>query len=251
MFTLDIGTEPAQIALMVSLLLSLALVLVFARSLWSSKIGCWFLFACLLLPAYKNLEFFRMEPELLTPAGMTDMWVRHIVFYLGQLFFFLFIFRLLAAQTPLGKPKRAKVAAGVLVAAYVAFLLVPTAARAIGTVDIFELPPTPYNILLFATDQGIQHLLAVLFFFLQIAIIRTQQLYVGNDRLKNFVNFCFLANALFILLHVWEYLFETLGLFPFVSDEGGEFGEFLCQLGGVALLFAAGKRVRAFLSPKS
>lgn len=251
MFSLQIGTEPAQLLLMASLALWLALLVKLWRPLYASKTGRWFLLAFMLLPAYKHLQFFRAEPDLLTGAGMTDMWGRHLAFYLGQLFFFLFIFGLMAKYTPAGKPRKAKVAAGLLTAAYVAFLLVPTAARAVGSVDIFALPPTPYNVLLFATDEGIQHLLAILFFFLQIAIVRTQQLYSGNDELKSFVNFCFLANACFIMLHIWEYCFETLGLIPFVSDDAGEAFELVFQFAGLALLYASGKRLIRFLGKKA
>lgn len=221
----------------------LAVLILTAPSAIRTLTGRYFLLALFCLPLYVQLEPIFHAEELLTSYGMFDMWFRHAVFYLGQVFFFLFVFRLLS-KDGIPTARRAKKIGKAVVAAYALFLLLPTAARAAHEIDLFTLDPTPYNILLFLTDQGLQHVLAVLFFFFTIAIIRTQGLYRGYEAVKSVVYAFFVANCFFILLHIWEYAVETQHLLPWLDDEAGEGVEFGIQYVGLILFYLAFRKWR-------
>lgn len=246
MFELNIGTEPEQLLLMGSLVLWTILFLMLVRPLSKTTTGRLFLFAFALLPSYSHLTLFFETEDMLSPAGVFDMWFRHVFFYLGQLFFFLFIFRLLGDGTDARPPRGhtgSKRAAGTVLGLLL-LLLLPSRAEAHHMVDIFALPLTPYNVMLFLTDQGVPHLLVILFFFLKIAIVRTQQLYKGNEAAKQLVYFAFFADVWFIFLHIWEYLTESLHLFSSYVSTYGEPTEYLFQYTGIILLALVARRMK-------
>jgi hypothetical protein len=206
-----------------------------------------FLFLALLcLPLYVHLEPILAAGELLTPYGLFDIWIRHAAFYLGQLFFFLFIFHFvsLTVHRP-GAKRAAKVMSALSIVFFLSLIALTPATHAAHTVDIFEIEQTPYNVLLFITDQGVQHILAILFFFLTIAAIRTQSLYVGRESMKQLLYGFFLANSFFIAIHVWEYMAESQHLFPSLEHEVVELIEFGLQYVALALMFIPIRRVNA------
>ena len=208
-----------------------------------------FLLALLGLTAYSNLQAFLMPDELLTPFGVFDMWFRHACFYAGQLFFFIFLNRIIfwASEDRTKAKRHEKIAV-------VAFLFLatlewfsPHPAMAHHTVSLLVGDLTPYRVLLYLTDQGIQHIVAILFFILSLAILRSESLYAELlpsylERRRVIMPFL-AANTYFILLHVWEFLFESRHLFPFIPDEAGDYVEYAFFFAGMTFLAFAVRRL--------
>jgi hypothetical protein len=240
MFGFYVGFEFGEVLTAVSALLTLAVFVFHRRRVGRGVLRVYFLSSLVLLPAYLNLGLFLRAGELLSPVGVFDMWFRHAVFYLGQLFFFLFVMRLFALQLEKANARTVpKAFARIMTVAYLALLLLPHRAHATHSVNLFDPGPTPYGVLLFLTDQGIQHLLAVLFFFVTAAVIRAQSLYAGLGPVKRVLNAFMLANACFILLHLWEYFTESLHLFPLTPETLGAAIEYAFQFGGILLMHRA------------
>lgn len=228
MITFNVGLELEQLLILGSVVLWAIFFFLSLRRQCPAK--AYYLLALGLLPAYLNWKLF-LDPEgLLTPLGLFDMWFRHLFFYSGQLFFFLFVLNLFNIK--IGRIQKT-----LMVLAYLFLLILPTAARAFHSVNILEIPATPYNLLLFLTDQGVQHILAIIFFFLTIAIVRTKSMYPGLGALNPFMIWLFIANGFFILIHIWEYLAESLHFFGFLSHDLVESIEFVFQYAGLLLLY--------------
>lgn len=246
MFTLNIGTDIEQIVTLASVVLSIGLTVFAWKKVSKPHPQTFFRLAVILLPMYVNLKLFFAADTLLSPAGMFDIWFRHIFFYIGQWCFFQFVLKWFSAHLDATQAKTTNAVRHFGTLLFLAFLLMPHMAHASHTVKIFELPLTPYNVLLFVTDQGLQHILAILFFFFTIAITRTQAQYAGLQPLKRVLYAFFVANGFFIMTHVWEYLFESQHLFSFVDYGAGEIFEGVLQFLALFLFYRAIRRFQTF-----
>lgn len=179
----------------------------------------------ILLSSYKNLELFLHPSVMLSPYGIFDMWFRHFFFYLGQAYIFIFIthlFYLITKREGLElslnnfKVSYKNIVIGSFTLFFVFFIII------YQSLKISEIPPTLYNVTYFITERGITHIMALIFFFLTIAVIRTYSLHSSYKIVSNFLKWFFVANSFFIFLHVFEYLKETLGFFPSITDRAGE-----------------------------
>jgi hypothetical protein len=229
----------------ISIVLSLFLFFYSKSSLHRSVYSRYFLWITFLLPSYINLKILMHPEEILSPIGIFDMWFRHLSFYLGQWFIVLFLAVFFENyisddKGPSVKPNNTKFILPTLF-----FIIVPTVIVSLAWMNINSTPITPTSFMYFITERGVQHILALLFFFSTAAYVRTLSLYPRYAAVKNFFNWFFLANMFFIFLHIFEYTQETLHLFPSISDEAGENAEAFIQYTAILLLiFSATKLSR-------
>ena len=215
----------------------LALIVLRAKTDWPMKM--YLMLLILFLPMYKNLEFFSHPAEMLSPEGIHDMWVRHIAFYIAQLFLFLFIVRIFdrtlekEISTTHTKMPIAIMSGGLGVFFVIIMLFT------YELLKLSNLPFTLHNINYFLTEHGIQHIVVLVFFFFSLATIRTYSLYPSYAPIRNFLVPLVLASGCFVSLHVFEYFNETLHLFPLVTNALGEDIEFIFQYVGLGVLGVA------------
>src|SRR3989338_9269952 len=138
MFTLNIGFEFEQILLLISLLMWMV-ILVASRQAPVGEARLPFFLVLVFLPSYLHWKFFIESDYLLTAFGVFDIWFRHLSFYIGQFFFFLFVTKLLLHHVE--GPERAgvkKTLTRMLALFGALFLAAPSVAHAIHTVNIFS-----------------------------------------------------------------------------------------------------------------
>lgn len=238
MFTLNIGFEFEQILLLISLLMW-AVILVASRKALVRDARLPFLLTLIFLPSYLHWKFFIESDYVLATFGVFDIWFRHLSFYIGQFFFFLFVTKLLLHHVESAERAGVKKTLTRMLALFGAlFLAAPSVAHAIHTVNIFSIPKTPYNILLYLTDQGVQHILVAVFFLINVAIVRAQALYAEMGRVRRAIFFLFAGNACFLFLHMWEYITESLHLLS-IPHELVESIEWIFQYAGMIMLYVA------------
>jgi hypothetical protein len=215
-----------------------------ARNLKDLKdLRLWFIVFLLGATSYKNLEPFIHPEELLTPYGVFGIWFRHAVFYAGQFGFFVLINRVIfAGLRPSDPVRRASRLPLALLVIGAAVGLLPHPTHAYHTVDLLAVGVTPYTFMLYLTDQGVQHVIAVVFFLLALGVLYSQSLYPALHLpaavRRRIITPLATANLCFIAVHVWEFLLESRHVWPTVSEELIEMGEFVFILPGLALLLA-------------
>lgn len=207
----------------------------------------WFLAALIGLTGYQTLQLFLHPDGLLTGYGVFDIWFRHLCFYAGQYGLFVFINRIifhgLKDRTVPRRNERVALAAVLLLCALQ--LAAPHAAHAHHEVTLLTGEITPYRVLLYLTDQGLQHIIAVIFFLVSLAVLRSQSLYAelqpGTRARGRLILPFLIGNAGFISLHVWEFLIESRHLFPSMQGDAGEMVEYAFLFFGL-ILFLVGIR---------
>lgn len=237
MFTLNIGTELEQVLTLISVVISVALLAFAWNKLAASPLKLYFLLALGFLPLYLNLKLFLEADHLLSPAGVFDIWFRHFFFYVGQLCFFAFVSKIFTESESGAGARAAKLVVSVLAALYAGLLIFPQAVLAFHTVNIFQIPKTPYNIILFLTDEGVQHIVAILSFFIILSIARIQTSNTEFAQFRKVTLQLLFANGFFVLVHFWEYLAESLHFFQFLTDEFVEGVEYMLQFSGLVFFF--------------
>jgi hypothetical protein len=233
---------------------AIATTLALAAYAWRALRGMsaqrgWFLAALIGLTAYENLQLFLHPPILLSPAGVFAIWFRHVFFYAGQLCFFVFINRIIfQGFKDRTIPRRNERAA------FLAFLLLsllqlamPHAAHAHHEVSLLTGELTPYHFLLYLTDQGLQHLIAIVFFLVSLAVLRSQNLYAqlqpGMPQRGRLIMPFLLGNVGFIAMHVWEFLVESRHLFASMQGGAGEMVEYAFFFFGLSLFLVGIRRL--------
>lgn len=147
------------------------------------------------------LVCFLLSAVLFFPEGAMSEWAKHSLFYLGQVLFYFFLNRLIAKRiTTPARPTSA----------------LPTLAAAGAPVEWFT----------FITDLGLQHIITLPFLFLIITFIRIQYSFVSSSAIKPMLNIFMLAGFFLTMIHVGEFVVESLGLFPMLEGNPIEITEF-------------------------
>ncbi len=206
----------------ISIIATLGIFLYMRKVLPESRYKKTFLWLFPLLAAYTNWKLFLHPDDMLSNFGIFDMWFRHAFFYTGQWFllvFFALLFESVAADSSNARSRSDYFRVflpGLLL------ILIPTVIITLAVMNLKDVAFTLYNFIYFVTDYGIQHILALLFFFSTMAYVRSFALYPEYRTVKNFLQWFAAANFFFIMLHLFEYTSETLHLFPWLSDATGE-----------------------------
>lgn len=179
----------------------------------------------------------------LTIAGIFDdeaisgTWIRHLIFYASQLFFYFFISNLIAQETSGNLPHNHSTSAQpVVMAMFMSSAdLNPTSLKGWGV---------------FMTNQGLQHILTAPLFFVIVAKIRMMSMALTSKNAKTAIyllalSFFFVNLGLLISIHIQEFLVESQRLIPLPEDisELMETGWFLAA--GIAIFVAFSKIAKA------
>jgi len=249
MFTLNIGTELEDVLTIISVVASIVVTVYCWRKVTDRRLRALYLGALILLPSYTNWKLFVADGAEMTMAHVYEQWFKHVFFYSGQLCFFLFIVRYFEGGLPREFRGKNKVFAALMTVGYLFLLCNPHSAHAAREMRLSDMQMTFPSIMLYLTDQGMQHVLALLFFFLAIAFVRAHALYSDAGPRTKVIKLFFLANFFFILLHIWEYAVETQHLLPYLSDDIKESIEFIWQYAGLATFTVATMRLKRAEAP--
>jgi len=199
----------------------------------------WFLASLIGLTGYQNLAPALHPAEFLSPQGIFDTWLRHAVFYAGQFCFFVFVNRVIFYRSTdrAARGRREGAALAALLFLSVLQLAAPHGAHAHHEVSLLSGEVTPYRVLLYLSDQGLQHIVAIVFFIISLAVLRSQSLYAQlrpeAPQRARFIAPFLAGNAAFISLHIWEFLAESRHLFASLPEdliESCEYGFFFIGL---------------------
>ncbi len=165
------------------------------------------------------LVFFFLSTVLFASENIVDTWLKHILFYAGQFFFYLFIVALIAnydkstgetheASFPknpfTNKGRKTLVAMGV------------TNMTNSGIKDWVD----------FITDQGIQHMLALPLLLLIIATIEMRYIFIATNAFRSVMNTFMLAASALMSIHLMEFIVESQKFVPFLDGDINEIVEF-------------------------
>lgn len=164
------------------------------------------------------LGSFFLSTVLFFPEGRINDWLKHIPFYFGQFFLYLFLANIIEAYSPISKKPQSS----------------PQPQLAL-------IPGGFSNWFNFLTDQGLQHLITLPFLFLIVTVIRIQYLYIESAAFKSALNLFMLAGTALVMIHMGEFVVENHGWLPFL-EEAIEVIEFLWYYLGLILIgFAVSK----------
>lgn len=146
-------------------------------------------------------------------------WYKHLSFYISQIFFYLFLRRVIKLNFTFNSKKvnkniveRFDEATGRQILSCLTVGAIPQvgALRQLSFLDWFT----------FLIHQGLLHILALPILFLIIAAIRVKYLYIESGSLKKILNFFMFAAIALIMIHISEFLIESQKLLPIVNTEG-------------------------------
>lgn len=225
------------VLLYISLFLSIIFLIFALRAARNTPGLIYFFLAFIFLPSYLNLKFFFGPIGFFKISGVIDSWLRHPPFYFGQLFFFLFVMSLVSLRLEEVEKKKVRLFIFLISLLYAVFLIFPSFVFGYHGVNILNKPIAFFNMLLFLEDQGVQHILALLFFLLTFAIVRLKPFYAGLEPFIKVASWFFIANTCFIIIHFLEYSLESLHLLPFLFSDLGEIIKFTFQYFGIIFLY--------------
>lgn len=164
------------------------------------------------------LLFFFLSTILFAHESLLDTWIKHILFYIGQFFFYLFIVSLISyyekptsnqhtslfSKNLFSTKDKSLVALGV------------TSMTNSGIKDWID----------FITDQGIQHMLALPLLLLIITTIEMKYIFLKSNALRAALNTFMFAAAALMLIHLMEFIVESQKLLSFLDGDINEILEF-------------------------
>ena len=176
-------------------------------------------------------------------------WLKHILFYVGQLFFYFFIARIIRLNAiSFSKKIKTNIVEEVNTmlfsgAAFIVFSIVVGfgGVNIVSDTDNISLS----HWLKFLYDNGIVHILVLPFLFLIISAIKIKYLYIESKVFKSALNLFILAAAFFTMIHISEFLIENQKLLP-INDPKGEFIEMVEFIWFYAGLFIFSLALRKF-----
>lgn len=166
------------------------------------------------------LAFFFLSTVLFGADSLSDTWLKHILFYIGQFFFYLFVVALIAgydkssndafdvstAKNPFtGDGRGALAVAGM------------TSMTDSGVGDWID----------FITDQGIQHMLTLPLLLLIITTVEIRYVFVTSKAFRSVLNTFMFAAAALMTIHLMEFIVESQKLIPFLDGDLNEVLEFI------------------------
>ncbi len=138
------------------------------------------------------LIFFFLSTMLFFPEGRVNDWLKHLPFFIGQLLFYFWLVSIFGKSS---QPKTKGTAHAVAVPATGGFT------------EWFN----------YLTDQGLQHIIALPFLILIIAVVRVRYAYIQSSYLKSTLNLLLLAAGFLTMIHVGEFVVESQGWLPFLE----------------------------------
>lgn len=140
--------------------------------------------------------------------GTRNEWLKHLPFYTGQIFFYLFLSALLAKKYRFEKTLKTRVSLLPLF-----FIVANNPPKDIQThADITN------GWLEFVTTQGLQHMLTLPFFVLIASTVRVYSREIPR-KLRPIGNYFLLAGLALTMIHIGEFLVESHGLFPKLNGD--------------------------------
>lgn len=146
------------------------------------------------------------------PIPLWGTWIKHGIFYVGQLFFFLFIRRVIAVYNP--TPQEIDAPSSQQPFSTLAVVAGAQAATSTSTTSV--------NWMQYLTQQGMQHILGLPIFFMIASLIRVQYAFIASALLKSVLNKMLLAAFCLTMLHVTEFTIESQHWFPLAPEVGQE-----------------------------
>ncbi len=174
--------------------------------------------------------FFLASTFFFGEEGAFNEWAKHILFFAGQLFFYLFVYYLIRFHVAEQENKRDFDRPTAPPGAFVAGAVLPIQS---GLGEWFS----------FLTEQGLQHILTVPILLLTVAVVRVQYLVLESKAFKSALNIFLWASASFVAIHVGEFMVESQNIIPSLTDTI-EYIELLFFYIGILLLFLGIKKLR-------
>lgn len=165
------------------------------------------------------LAFFFLSMVPLSANNILDTWLKHIMFYIGQFFFYLFVVALIAGydkssnnafETSTPKNPFTGGKGGVVAVAGM------TSMTYLGVREWIE----------FITDQGIQHILTLPLLLLIITTIEIRYIFVTSKTFRSMLNTFVLAATSLMAIHFMEFIVESQELIPLLDGNPSEILEF-------------------------
>lgn len=186
-------------------------------------------FAIMMFFSLFSTVFYFPDGNLKTILGEETIgWIKHILFYASQLYFYFFILRLIKIyaikfskkiKTNIVEEVNSMLSRG---SAFAVFTL----AIGLDGVNIASKNDVGFsNYFNFLYDNGIDHVIALPFLFLIICAIRVKYLYIESKIFKYVLNLFMLAAMAFTLVHVSEFVIEGQKLLPVYYQ-----GEFMAMI---------------------
>lgn len=208
---------------LLSLLFSCTLIMYSLKTILDKKARTFFILMI--------LSFFS-STILFFPEGRINDWIKHVPFFIGQLFLYYFLSSLLTkythAETAPSTPRPTVPASGA-----------PFSVGALAATDDW------FN---FLTDQGLQHFLAVPLFFVIVTNIRLHYPQIRSALFRSILNLSLLAGASLTMIHLGEFIVESQHLLSFLEGDPIEIIEFLWYYAACVLFFIMLKKMSSFQS---
>lgn len=156
------------------------------------------------------------------PLGMHEYleeWYKHIPFYLSQIFFYLFLRRIVKLNFSFNSKKVNKNIVERFDEAIKQNILPCLSLSSVSRSSVWQQPLSSVWFK-FLTQEGLQHILTLPVLFLIIAIVRIEYFYIESHTLKKILNFFMFAAGMFVMIHISEFLVESQKLLPIIDPEG-------------------------------
>lgn len=171
------------------------------------------------------LVFFFLSIIFFFPLSHESLeWYKHLLFYIGQIFFYLFSRRVIAMNFSFQEKNASKPISEKLdefLPSSSKIFCVTASAASNGSAASTTALSQWFGFLI---DQGLLHVLTMPLFLLTTVFIRVRYIYFESEILKHILNFFMLAAGTFVMIHVSEFIVESQKLIP-VIDPFGEFIE--------------------------
>ncbi len=159
------------------------------------------------------LVFFFLSTILFAKDSMLDTWLKHIVFFIGQFLFYIFLTAVIAFHT---KKSAGASSWGTGEKSFLAGMAGIPLAMQSEAMDWIE----------FITDQGVQHILALPLFFLIIATIELRYFFITSPAFRSLLNMFMFAAGSLVMIHAMEFIVESQGFIPALEGDPIEIMEF-------------------------
>lgn len=176
------------------------------------------------------LLFFLFSTLFFNEKGGLNDWLKHVLFFIGQFFFYLFLSYIIRLyfkkeeQKESSQHERADMPH------------IPPPAMTAG----FGISTT--NWFAFLTEQGLQHILVVPIFFLIVIVVRVQYLSIESAHFKKVLDLFLYAATSLLMIHVGEFLVENQKLISSLTDKI-ELIEFLLFYLGMLFFYLGMKKL--------
>ncbi len=152
------------------------------------------------------LLFFLSSTLFFNHEGALNEWLKHSLFYSGQLFFSFFLYYIIRLyfrkkeqeESSQERPNTTHMPPPAM-----------TAIVGTGTINWFA----------FLTEQGLQHILVVPIYFLIVSIVRIQYLSIESRYFKKNLNLFLWAGSSLAMIHIAEFFIENQKFIPFLNDK--------------------------------